>query len=87
MTSHTKYKSSDNMVGGNHYKELPIPPYEYCQQNKLNCLESNVVKYVTRHKQKGGLDDLDKAIHCINLIKEWEYLETGEVTPVPNSLK
>ena len=70
-------ESSDDplreQVGGDHYKSCKIQPIEYCQANQLNACESNVVKYITRHKQKGGIQDLDKAIHYVELLKKLEY--------------
>jgi hypothetical protein len=60
-------------VGGNHYKDLAIQPAEYCQRNGLSYCESNVVKYVTRHKKKGGLEDIKKAIHNLRLVAHFEY--------------
>lgn len=60
-------------VGGNHYKSLVIQPIEYCQRNGLNYCESNVVKYVTRHRHKGGAQDILKAIHNLQLLLELEY--------------
>ena len=65
----------DSQVGGGHYKDLAIQPIEYSMKNKLNPLQAFVVKYVTRHKNKNGVVDLDKAIHCIELLKEFEYGE------------
>lgn len=65
-------------VGGNHYKDLAIQPAEYCQRNGLSYCESNVVKYVTRHKKKGGLEDIKKAIHNLRLVAHFEY---GEELP------
>jgi hypothetical protein len=63
----------DTQVGGDHYKDLAIQPAEYCQRNKLGALESFVVKYVTRHKEKGKRKDIDKAIHCLQLLLEIDY--------------
>ena len=64
-------------VGGDHYKNLPIPPTEYIMANNLNWCEGNAVKYVTRHRVKGeGLQDLLKARHYINLLIELEYGES-----------
>jgi len=60
-------------VGGAHYKGCVIQPAEYCQKNGLHYCESNVVKYVTRHREKGGRDDLEKAIHYLRLLIELEY--------------
>jgi len=65
----------DVQVGGGHYKDMPIQPIEYCQLNKLNALETFVVKYVSRHKNKNGVEDINKAIHCLELLKEFEYGE------------
>ena len=66
-------KASDTQVGGGHYRDLPMQPAEYSQRNKLGWLEGTVVKYVTRHQKKGGARDIRKAIHCLELILEYEY--------------
>jgi hypothetical protein len=60
-------------VGGDHYKILKIQPIEYIMENKLNYCEGNVIKYVSRHRNKGGLADLQKAKHYIDLLIEDEY--------------
>lgn len=54
--------------GGSHYKNLTIQPIEYIQANKLGYEQGNVVKYVTRYKEKGGVGDLLKAIHYLELM-------------------
>ena len=59
--------------GGSHYKDFVIQPVEYIHANGLSYLEGNVVKYVTRHRKKGGVDDIRKAIHYLELIIELEY--------------
>lgn len=63
----------DKQVGGNHYKDLKIQPVEYTVQNNLGYLEGNVIKYVTRHEKKNGLEDIQKAIHYLELIKKYKY--------------
>lgn len=65
----------DVQVGGDHYKELKIQPAEYCAKNDIGFLEGNVIKYVTRHKSKNGIEDINKAIHCLELIKNLKYGE------------
>lgn len=65
----------DKQVGGEHYKNLKIQPVEYIVANNLNFLEGNVVKYITRHKQKGGKADVEKVIHYCELILKTEYGE------------
>ena len=60
-------------VGGDHYKNLAIQPIEYCYRNNLGAIEGSVIKYVTRHKSKGGRTDIEKAIHLLNILLELEY--------------
>ena len=61
-------------VGGDHYSKYAIQPTEYIIKNKLNFCEGNVVKYVTRWRDKGGVDDLRKAKHYIDMLIETEGL-------------
>ena len=68
-------KASKSQVGGGHYKSMVIQPYEYCERNKLSMLESNVIKYVSRHKAKNGKQDLEKAKHCIDLLIQEYYTD------------
>ena len=58
----------ERQVGGSHYKDLPIQPIEYILANDLPFCEGNIVKYVTRWKQKGGRQDLEKVIHYAQLL-------------------
>ena len=59
-------------VGGDHYSKLAIQPVEYINKNKLSYLQGNVIKYVTRYKDKNGVEDLQKAKHYIDLLIELE---------------
>ena len=59
--------------GGSHYKTLKIQPMQYALENKLDYAQANVVKYVTRHKEKNGKEDLLKAIHNIELMIDFYY--------------
>ncbi len=61
--------------GGSHYKNLKIQPMQYALENKLDYAQANVVKYVTRHKEKNGKEDLLKAIHNLELMIEFYYGE------------
>lgn len=65
-----------NQQGGTHYKNLPIQPVEYIYKNKLDYLQGNVIKYVTRFRDKNGKQDLEKAKHYIDLLMEMEYGES-----------
>lgn len=59
-------------VAGTHYKDQAIQPVEYIHANKIGYFEGNVIKYVSRWKAKGGLADLEKAKHYIELLIQLE---------------
>jgi hypothetical protein len=63
----------NTQIGGNHYLNKGIQPIIYIHANQLGFCESNVVKYVTRHKDKNGAADIHKAIHYLQLLLELEY--------------
>jgi len=67
--------ASDIQIGGDHYRDMPIQPSEFNFENGLNWLEGNAIKYICRHHAKGGEQDIDKAIHYLELLKEWQYGE------------
>lgn len=58
----------DKQEGGDHYKNLKIQPVEYILANGLGFCEGSVIKYVTRHEDKGGVQDLRKAIHFLEIL-------------------
>lgn len=70
----------DSQVGGSHYKDRKIQPVQYIEANELKFLEGCVVKRVTRHDRPTGKgrEDIEKAIHELQLLLELRYLE-GEV--------
>ena len=59
-------------VGGSHYRDMKIQPLEYCLENNLGLCESNIVKYVSRWRDKGGVEDLRKARHYLEVLIERE---------------
>ena len=63
----------DKQVSGNHYKDKGIQPIVYIHANDLGFCEGNVIKYVTRHKEKNGAADIRKAIHYLELLLELQY--------------
>ena len=60
----------DKQVGGSHYKDKGIQPIIYIHANNLGFCEGNVVKYITRWREKNGIADLEKAKHYIELLIE-----------------
>lgn len=62
--------ANDVQVGGDHYKKNAIQPWDYITSNQLGYLEGNIVKYVSRWKDKGGRQDLEKAKHYLDKLLE-----------------
>jgi hypothetical protein len=60
-------------VGGWHYKRFKIQPVEFIMANNIGFCEANVIKYVCRHDSKNGKEDIDKAIHYLELLKQFKY--------------
>lgn len=85
-------------VGGDHYKDLKIQPVEYIHANGLGYFEGNVVKYITRWREKDGVKDLEKIKHYVDLLIELEGLRpkaviggwvenTGKIPHLPKGTK
>lgn len=62
--------ANEEQVGGEHYKNKAIQPWDYIVSNNLGYLEGCVVKYVSRYKEKGGIQDLQKAAHYLQKLME-----------------
>ena len=62
----------ETQVGGNHYNSMKIQPIEYTMANEMNPLQHTVIKYVSRYKNKNGIEDLKKAIHSLELLIQFE---------------
>lgn len=62
-------------VGGNHYKSMAIQPVEYIYKNDIPYIEGCVIKYISRWRNKNGVEDLQKAKHFIELLIELEEKE------------
>lgn len=66
-------RETNNQVGGTHYKKCGIEPVEYIHANGLDFFRGNIVKYVTRDKDKNGAEDIRKVIDYANMILEFDY--------------
>jgi hypothetical protein len=64
--------ANDKQVSGTHYKKNAIQPWDYVAANNLGYFEGSAVKYLTRWKDKGGIADLEKAVHFIEKLIELE---------------
>ena len=76
-TSNKKYNPLVVQQSGNHYKNGKIQPIEYSERNHLSMCQGNIVKYITRHKEKNGVDDLAKVVHYALLEALFVYGEDG----------
>ena len=65
----------DKQIGGQHYQKFKIQPSKFVVENELLFPEGCVIKYICRHRLKGKKQDLDKAIHFIEMIIERDYPE------------
>ena len=65
-------------IGGKHYIKYKIQPSKFIVENKLLYPEGSVIKYILRHQDKGGKEDLEKAKHMIDMIIERDYEEEKE---------
>ena len=76
----------DTQVGGNHYQTMKIQPAEFINKNEMKFAEGNAIKYICRHVNKGGLQDLEKAKHYIDMIIERDYADEAKNSSVDSGL-
>ena len=72
----------EKQVGGDHYSKMKIQPAEFINKNKMLFAEGNAIKYICRHINKGGEQDLEKAKHYIDMIIERDYGDDAEKSKV-----
>jgi hypothetical protein len=58
----------NKQVGGNHYDKMKIQPITFIVDNEIPFIEGNIIKYVCRWKDKGGVEDLKKAKHYLDIL-------------------
>lgn len=63
--------ANDFQHGGVHYQK-PIQPWDYIAANGIGFFEGNAIKYLSRWREKGGIEDLRKAQHYIQKLIELE---------------
>lgn len=82
LANPTPPSALDFQVGGDHYKKSTIQPIEYIHANGLNFSEGSIVKYITRWRSKGGVKDLEKIKHYVDLLIEMEKKYGSQVNLV-----
>ena len=63
--------ANEDQVGGDHYR-TEIQHWDYVLANNIPYLEAQVIKYLTRWRKKGGLQDVYKARHFLEKLIEVE---------------
>lgn len=74
-------KASEKEIGGSHYKNESLQPLDIIAAIDLNFFQGNIVKYVTRHSKKNGLEDLKKAYHYCQLGREYDPYNSSDLNP------
>lgn len=67
--------ATDHQVAGDHYKKLKIQPIEYILANEMQFCEGAIIKYISRWRDKGGIEDLRKIKHFCDFLIENEVKE------------
>jgi hypothetical protein len=67
---HPNDQAINKQVGGSHYNRYQYSLVDFILANKLDWCEANAIKYITRHKDKGGVEDIRKAIHYLEILLE-----------------
>lgn len=66
---------NDKQIGGDHYKKASFQPWDWNRYG-VGGLEWTAIKYITRFKNKDGIQDLEKAKHYIEKTY-YEYADHG----------
>ena len=66
-------RDNNNQIGGDHYKRCGIEPVEYIHANGLDFNEGSIVKYISRHRNKNGAEDIRKIKDYCDIILELDY--------------
>lgn len=74
-------RANTYQVGGTHYQKQRIQHWDFVAANNLDYFQGQITKYVSRWRDKNGIDDLLKAQHFlekyIEIQRENEKLKTA----------
>ena len=74
------FKPYKKQIGGSHYKNMIMQPSEFINKNRLPFAEGSAIKYICRHAAKGKEQDIEKAIHYLEMILERDYEDRNQHT-------
>ena len=63
----------DKQIAGSHYQGFKIQPSKFVIENNMLFPEGCVIKYIGRHQSKGKRQNIEKAIHYLEMILERDY--------------
>ncbi len=64
--------ANERQVGGDHYQKQKIQHWDFVLSNNIPYMEAQIIKYVSRWRDKNGFEDLEKAKHFLEKLIEWE---------------
>lgn len=82
LANERQSRANDRQVGGDHYKKAGETGEEHWDRVSrlgLDYFQGCITKYVERWRDKGGVQDLEKARHYLD--KYIEEVEAGNITP------
>jgi hypothetical protein len=75
-----RFVENSYQVGGEHYKKLKYQPWDFIMDHNIPFALGLAIKYVIRHREKNGKNDLAKAIHCIKKAQERKF-DINSISP------
>lgn len=66
-------------VGGKHYKQGGMQPIELIEGVRMCGSCSSILRYIYRHKEKNGLQDLQKVLHYCDFVEKYGNWYFGAV--------
>lgn len=78
-------RANKNQIGGSHYKGAKIEVWDFITANEIGYLEGNAIKYLARWKRKGGVQDIEKALHYVQ--KLLEVAKTAQADAVLSAIE
>lgn len=71
-------EANEKQIGGDHYK-ADYQHWDWVVETNQGYLMGCATKYITRHRNKNGVQDLEKCIHYLQKLGEW--IDTNNLTP------
>ena len=65
-------------IGGTHYLKYPVSPINWALDNHINAAEFSILRYLLRYRDKNGIEDLDKAIHYVQILMRHGFITKNQ---------